>query len=334
MSKTSRILRKARAELRADTRPIARAKGPADVIAMIPYLLGFSPADSIVLIALQGPRRRFGPCLRMDLAPAAGAIAQVDYLMSIVEAHSFGTVLLVAFSDDPVSAAEVVEPLLRRLDLGGVTVTEAIRADGNRWYSYACDNPDCCDPDGTPYDCESSIMSAQAVVSGMTKATNRDALRGQFEPNDLALCAEVAEQCQEVSATNALDVVAGLVDDSLLTPAALSASQLACLAVAVQSTAGMNQAWNSMTRDNAASKFELWLRVMQVVPDPLLPAVGSLAAFAAWLDGRGVLASHAAERVQRVDPAYPMMLFLLQLLEQTVHPREWKDMPSLRRALT
>ncbi|WP_374754937.1 DUF4192 family protein, partial [Pseudonocardia sp. N23] len=49
-------------------RPIRLASGD-DVLAAIPTLVGFTPADSLVIITLAG--RRVGMVLRVDL-PAAG----------------------------------------------------------------------------------------------------------------------------------------------------------------------------------------------------------------------------------------------------------------------
>ncbi len=67
MSRKSRTLKKAR---RGDARtslPVSKMRGPGDVAVMIPYLLGFQPLESLVLVALEGARKRFGPVLRVDL---------------------------------------------------------------------------------------------------------------------------------------------------------------------------------------------------------------------------------------------------------------------------
>ncbi|MBA2559254.1 MAG: DUF4192 domain-containing protein [Propionibacteriales bacterium] len=183
MSKTDRTIRRARDELHGVTPMIATIKDPADLVAMIPYVLGFMPNDSVVLIALRGPRRRFGPCLRLDLADNSDdAAAQARYLVDVVTAHSFTPVVIVAFSADAERAAALVEPLCDGLARRRVHVLEALRADGRRWWSYTCADEDCCGPAGSPYDAGSSRVAAQAVVAGLQKAPDRDSLRVQFEP--------------------------------------------------------------------------------------------------------------------------------------------------------
>lgn len=89
-------------------------RDPGDVIAMVPYVLGFTPVDSMVMVALVGQRKRFGACLRLDLphSPADGS-AVARYLVGVASAHRFGTVLLVAFTPDERRAAQVMQPLRR-----------------------------------------------------------------------------------------------------------------------------------------------------------------------------------------------------------------------------
>ena len=52
--------------------PVIRLGSPADLVDAVPYLLGFHPTDSIVLIAVRGSKRRVGLTLRLDL-PALAA---------------------------------------------------------------------------------------------------------------------------------------------------------------------------------------------------------------------------------------------------------------------
>lgn len=328
MSKKTRIIKKARAELSGDARPITKARGPADVLAMIPYLVGFFPNESLVIVAIEGPRKRLGPCVRTDLADADDAVAQAEYLASVVDHHGFDPVIVVAYSEDPDRAAAVVEPLQRRLRGQGVTILELLRAEARRWWSYQCADGDCCGPDGNPYDGDCSPLAATAVLAGMSKAANRDELRALFEPSDESLRARVAESCSGLQGEKGPPDIERLLDIALRAQGQLTVDQLAALAAGVQSVAARDVAWESMTRRNAAEHLQLWAQVTRVAPDRLLPAVGSLAGFAAWLSGSGVLASHAAERVERVDPTYSMNRLLLRCLEMGVNPQAWEDSRS------
>ena len=108
----------------------------------------------------------------------------------------------------------------------------------------------------------------------------------------------------------------------------LSVVQIAELAVAVQDIRNRDQAWALMTRSTAERHFDLWREVMQSVPDALLPPVGALAAFAAWLSGHGVLASHAADRVLAVDESHSMARLVVEALQASLNPNSWDAVHS------
>lgn len=332
MSKKNRALKKARAVAgprTPDGRPISRLKGPADVLAIVPYLLGFQPHESLVVIALEGPRKRFGPIFRMDLVGAPqDVICQADQALAIVSQYRFERVLIAALTADRERADVVVEPLLIALAGLEVRVEEALVADGSRWWSYLCRDPGCCDPEGTPYDVTTSPAAAMAVFEGMSTAPDRDSLRQQFAalPERQR---EVAEQAARLSATSRPDPptdVPALVRRCLRDPGGLSAGEVAELALAVQPTTQRDEAWLLISRTNAEAHLDLWRTMVRQVPDRLLAPVGSLAAFAAWVTGRGVLASHALDRVLAVDPSYPLARLIGRVLEQAMNPEQWDAM--------
>lgn len=83
---------------------VIRVSEPEELIAYIPYRLGFRPRDSVVLLGLCGPRSRLGLISRVDLAdlghPDVGArvLDEVALLMTQDGAHD---VFVVLYSDLP-----------------------------------------------------------------------------------------------------------------------------------------------------------------------------------------------------------------------------------------
>ncbi len=303
--------------------PVTKIQQPADIVAIIPYLLGFDPVESLVVVGLEGTRKRFGPCFRLDLAVAEDVDAQVAYIATLVAHLGFGEVILVAFSDLPEHADPVVRGVCERMRRDGVGVHEALRADGSRWWSYTCDNPRCCPPSGSTYDADASRVSAEAVVAGMQRRPSRDALRDQFAPDPSRRDAIArARTTSTVPLLDAADII-DAIDGALCDPAALEVSQQLQLMQSVQAVGPRDMAWMLMSRDTAGRHLALWAPLMRAAPDDLLAPVGSLAAFAAWLQGRGVLASHAAERVLEVQPDYSMATLIMQMLESAVDPMQW-----------
>ena len=312
-------------------------RDPGDVIAMVPYILGFTPVDSMVMVALVGQRKRLGACLRLDLPySAADGSAVARYLVGVASAHRFGTVLLVAFTPDEPRAAQVMQPLRRGLALGRIKVADALRADGTRWWSYTCHDPSCCSPDGTPYDPDSTRVAAEAVVAGLTRAPDRDSLRTRLEPRSERARLDTLREC----ATRAAAIKAGdaaapcsrdveaLLRRHLAAPGEMPAADTATLLLAMQDFRLRDTAWAGLSRTDAAEQLELWRHVMCTAPDELLAPVGALAGFAAWLAGQGALAWHAVERVESVSPTYPMCVLLRGILDAAVSPDVWDQLPQ------
>jgi hypothetical protein len=103
----------------------------------------------------------------------------------------------------------------------------------------------------------------------------------------------------------------------------MSLADAATLVLGVQDPPVRDAALALMTRGNAAGHLEVWRHVMRDAPDDLLAPVGALTGFAAWLDGRGTLASHAVDRVESVSPGYPVCVQLRALLDGAVNPDLW-----------
>lgn len=330
MSKTSRAIKRARRELSAPRRTV-KARDPADIATMIPYLLGFYPAESLVVVAIEGERQQFGPTMRIDLVEPDEADRLVDYLGAVIKRHGFKAIIIAAFSERPVVAAAVVESLRAEAEVLGVAVVEAIRTDGSRWWSYTCDNVVCCDPDGVPFEAGSAAIAADAVLAGLGQAESRDALRACFDPapDDVrtAVAAVAREHLDRLSSASAHDTSTTLLRQELagaLGSSAVEPEALGRLTALVQLIHLRDDAWAAITRKTADQHFELWRQAMCAAPSRLGAPVGTLAGWAAWLSGRGVLASHASEWVAERSPGYAMNRLLQRLIDEGVNPAVWE----------
>src|SRR5262245_25458318 len=106
-------------------------RGPADLVAAVPLLLGFHPTDSIVVVSLCGPRRRIGLTLRADLADADNR-GFFPYLVGHVVRDGARDALVAAYGrgPEPASGRPVVGSLIDELELVGVGVRDALYVGG------------------------------------------------------------------------------------------------------------------------------------------------------------------------------------------------------------
>ncbi|MBP8537581.1 DUF4192 domain-containing protein [Streptomyces sp. MK37H] len=159
-------------------------RSPAELADALPYVLGFQPDDSIVMIALHGSRGRFGGRLRLGIPRVPEEWPEVcdqlaECLISGSERRGVrpdGVVLFLcqepAEGESAQEAMERLRPLAQRLRIacGGleVPVFEALCISGGRFWSYVCPDQRCCPPEGVPLALPgTSVMAAAATYAGV-----------------------------------------------------------------------------------------------------------------------------------------------------------------------
>jgi hypothetical protein len=331
-----------------DTRPTLRIKSPADLLALVPSVLGFHPDESIVLVITAGESGTLHA--RLDLPrDEEEALETVRVLLDAASRAQARQVALVAYCTEEEPAAALVDLLALELELSDVEVMCAVRADGRRWFSLDCRDT-CCPADGRPYDVASHPITAQAVLEGKVTFANREALADSLVGTDLDALEAVAEAADEARRRNRAAArhplgaaspegarthrvtegywVRARVRRYLRTREPLDAHDAGRMVVAIADVEVRDVAWAEMTRTDAADHVELWRDVVRRTPLDLLAAPSALLAFAAWLAGDGALAWCAVERCHEAAPGYSMAGLVSQALVGAMHPSVWTPIPG------
>ncbi|GGY93745.1 DUF4192 domain-containing protein [Streptomyces nitrosporeus] len=181
-------------------------RGPAELADALPYLMGFHPDDSVVMVALHGGRGRFGGRLRMGIPPVPGEWAPVARRLarSLIEGSelrdSRPDAIVVFLCQDPAegeSANQVMErlrPFAQHLRTAcgahDVPVLEALCISGGRYWSYCCPDPRCCPAEGNQLALPgTTVMAAAAAYAGIqVRGTLRD-METRYLPGDPSVTA-------------------------------------------------------------------------------------------------------------------------------------------------
>ncbi|WP_370415245.1 DUF4192 domain-containing protein [Streptomyces fradiae] len=160
-------------------------RGPAELADALPFMLGFHPSDSVVLVALHGERGRFGGRVRVGIPGSPREWpATAEYLAAcLVEgAGRRGgdrpDAIVVFLCQEPrpgETAQRVMErlrPFAQRLRTAcgalDIPVPEALCISDGLYFSYCCPDARCCPPDGTPLALSgTSVMAASAAYAGI-----------------------------------------------------------------------------------------------------------------------------------------------------------------------
>ncbi len=331
-----------------DATTVLRVNDPGEIVSGLPALFGFTPRESLVVLALSGERGRIDSGMRNDLVPPEMAGEQGEQIVQLLLRNGVSTVIVVGCSADAALCALNVYALGGALERAGVALREALRCDGERWWSYTC-HQRCCPPAGTAYDPLSSQLLAEAVVRGIAMVPDRADLALRFAPvsgwqavameaaTDRAMD-DIASRLEATRSGGGGGLSRRLVEhgatvvrqamDRALCGAPVSDEDAAILSTWCALVPVRDLAWARVTRANAAAHLDVWSQVARKVVPPWEPAVLSLTGFCAWLNGNGALAWCALDRVEQVDPAYSMAELIRETLRHGLAPDCWIPVPE------
>lgn len=324
---------------------VLKLTSPAEVVAAVPYLLGFQPANSVVLLSLRGPRHRVGLTLRADLPAPQGVLEGVAELVEYLRRDGAEAVIAVFYAAET-DAAETWHALSEALRQAGLSLREALRISQGRWWSYLCTVPACCPTAGTvilsPHEPGGPArVGAEMVSAGLVALGSREELADTVRAADPAVLAAAegvlaaaAEQvvrrvvrpgglaaCRREWQRHLVRVLQERASPQPAPP--VTAEELAGLLIAIADppTRDLAADWASGRGEVAAAAAQsLWLELTRRAPPPYDVAPATLLAHAAWFAGNGALARVAVERALASDPSYRLAQLIERLLDEGVDP--------------
>src|SRR5690349_21751200 len=150
-----------------------------DLLAVVPYLLGFHPTECALLLGTRDSRIAFQ--LRADLPQAAEAGRFAARNADVVVRQRATAAVLLGYGPGP-TVTPVVDALRAALASRGVEVLDALRVDRGRYWSYLCTEPRCCPAEGRRFDPASHPLAVEAVVAGRVALPSRRAPAERLAP--------------------------------------------------------------------------------------------------------------------------------------------------------
>jgi hypothetical protein len=339
-----------------DALTVVRLRGPADILGVLPYRLGFHPSESLVLVCLEGRRRRDRLVMRVDLPEARDDEQVAADLAARVRHVGASAVVAVVYTEvldgRRLARAGLVTALSDALAAAGVELPEALLVRDGRWWSFLCDRPDCCPADGTPLPTEptpaATRYAAEAVAQGGSVLSDREQLRRTVEPSDHAVARVVREQAADA----ADEVLTGALQHGGLPAArALTLSRLAALrtrwdhgdhrvaaddaalvVLGLRDKQARDEAMTAVLDGDVESLVGLLGELARLADDLDAAPVCTVLAWVAYTAGNGALAAIAAERAVRVEPGYTMAELLLDGMDRMVPPDVLRQVSAQVRA--
>lgn len=316
-----------------------RLSGPAALVAAVPHLVGFVPAESLVVLSLRGAERAWVHLtLRFDLPPPALVAELVaDVAVRLVHDRADQAVLICyteAKGERP--GAELVERLGPRLAARGIVVRDAVLVRGGLWRSYLCDDPACCDgPQPVPpaplqlaaanvYDGRSVLPDREALVASLRPVGGvaRVSMVQARERQSLALLERIRtgegwEALRAESVRLFEEALARVGDPG----GALTDDETARLLVGLDSVSVRDEVISWVRRRDPRLQALLEHLMRRAIPPDDAPACATFA-WVSYCAGQAAVAAIAVDRALASDPEHGLTLLIDEALRRQVHPRE------------
>lgn len=302
--------------------------GVGEVAAVVPYVLGIEPHDSLVVFPT---RPTTAPIARIDMPRnpreqelAAGRLARAF-------AGRGGQVVLLAFTDRLDLAEGACEQLRARLEPEtAVVATAAVQAD--QWVRL-----DCADSGAIEQGTRDWFAAEYAFRGRRAPYVTEEELKASFQPAT-PLSAEAMQTATEAARVAVASDSAAQTERTWMTLALerftatgtrLSEADAARMVCDVRHVGLRDHAWASIDAQNAATHAAFWKDLLTRSPHGAEAPTASLTAFAHWLNGDGIQARVALQRVPD-EPPYTMARLVNTALEVGVNPKSWSVPAELR----
>lgn len=318
-------------------KPRLQVRRPADLLAVVPHLLGFTPDNSLVVLGMTLPSGRVQLAMRYDLPdPPDGDLAATiaDHARSVLTQQHLNSLAVVGYGPDP-SVAQVMDAIRAAATQAGLTLREALRAEDGRYWSYLCADPSCCSPSGEPFDAASHPASQVLADTGSVALPDRAALEATLAPVTGPVASKMLTATRRAERTavrlvsrdgprafwhRGLTAVQEAIGIYRGGGAIEPDARHAWLALVLRQLPVRDDAWARMDPAHRDAHRRMFADLVRRAQRGYIAAPASLLAFTAWQCGDRALANIALERALADDPGYSMAHLLHQAIESGLPP--------------
>jgi hypothetical protein len=309
---------------------------PHDLLAAIPFLIGYHPENSLVLVSLKGDS--VGMAMRVDF-PGDIASESYDLLASHMVRDEATAALIVGYISPDRDPEPAMANMCAALMRAGIDIKESLIVMGNRYRSMICTDSTCCPPEGSevpPLD--SSRIAAEHVIAGHPMpfasvdelAQSIAALESSYDEQwqDQVHAFWVSSDTEEIlelqrdGATAVIDLAGeyregrGCEDRELVARVIGRMSDIQVRDFSL----------GSHTDESADFYWRMWRDLLRIAPRGFVAPIASLFASMAYERGEGALAHRALDRALADDDQYSLALLLRRVFTAGWPPESFTAM--------
>ncbi len=314
-------------------------KTPHDLLAAVPFLIGYHPSDSLVLISVKKDALEMAMRVDFPINPPEGTY---QLLTSHLKKDGAEAALVIAYepSDDR-SGEQVLRDLADAIAASEIPVRELMLIRSNRWRSLLCNDLSCSPLEGNPVeDFQNSRIAAEQVANGKVlpfnnseglshsiSATscsrdlnwNQKVVKFQIAPDDPELKVKQRDGAESILVLADFYIQNGKCEDQDLKARVIG--RLSDIQV-------RDYALGCHNPENLDSYLIMWRELLRIAPPKFVAPVAALFAALAYENGEGALAHRALDRAIEDDPEYSLSRLLRRVFSSGWPPSGFAQLRS------
>lgn len=310
-----------------------------DLITAVPFLIGFHPTDSLVLISVKDGA--IGVAMRVDL-PVSLNSDEIDLLAHHFIRDEANGALLVAYmpenrSDGDSLLISVGAGLIRN----GIDIQESLLISGGRYRSIICRDIKCCPAIGKLLPAiEDSAIAAEHVVAGIpmpygdiSQLIDSIAADQQSLTKSWSAVVEnfkVDEDTADITALrrDGVEAMELLLDEFRIGRGPTEQLLVARVIGRMSDLQIRDYAMGVHQEDTYDLYFTMWRELLRLAPVGFIAPIACIVAAMAYENGDGALAQRALDRAIADDASYPLAALLRRVFNAGWPPQSFAQMRS------
>jgi hypothetical protein len=310
---------------------------PHDLLAAIPFLIGYHPQDSLVLVALKD--EAVGMAMRVDM-PVGVSAEGYDLLAShFLRDGADGAFIVAYVGAGAVDPENVLINTSAALVRAGIDIKESLIVRNNRFRSMICSDLTCCPPEGSaipdlgssriaaehviaghpmPFENVDGLVQSIAAVASSFESVWADEVQAFWVSSD----SEEIQELQRDGATAIIDLVGEYREGRGAEDRELAARVIGRLSdIQVR-----DFALGSHTDESADYYWAMWRDLLRIAPRGFVAPVACLFAAMAYERGEGALAHKGLDRGLGDDDQYSLAHLLRRVFTAGWPPQSFSAM--------
>ena len=293
---------------------------PHDLLAAVPFMVGYHPKDSLVVMALRDAK--VSMAMRVDF-PDSESIASVSATVAGHLARELADeAIIVGYLPIDVTESDPLEIVRSIIALQGISVKECIVVRGGRFRSNLCADLECCPPEGNliPEILYSRVTAEQVAAGNPLPYLDLDEMKRSISalPIDKELV-QLIQGIEEIDYAGD-DVTAHQRDGAnAINEMAIAFSKdqkiedksvVALVLVRLLDLQVRDYAMGMTTEETSDQLWDMWRYLLRLAPQGYVAPVAVIFATMSYERGDGALAQRALDRAMEDAPGYQMAKLL------------------------